>query len=118
MIAGLLFLGVSLLATLTIALARAMAQKPDPSAAFQKPLNMLLTAAMGWSALVLTALAATIRFGLVQPVLAGLILLAIYRIATSADLIPYYRFGLGLGLTTLISTVLVTSQNLIVRSTL
>jgi len=79
---------------------------------------MLLTAAMGWSTIALTALTSIVRLGMVKPVLAGLILFAIYRLIATIDLVPFYRFALAIGLTTLISTILVTSQNLLVRSSL
>ena len=117
MSAGLLFALVGLMASFALALSRAMTNKPDPGELMQKPLNALLVAAMGWSALALTGLTALLRFGLVQPVLGALVLAATYRIFAGQDLIPYYRFALAIGLITLISTILVTSQNLIPGST-
>jgi len=114
---GLLFALVGLMASFSLALSRAMVNKPDPGDLMQKPLNALLLALMGWSALALTGLTAIFRFGVIQPILGALVIVAAYRIFAGQDLIPYYRFALAIGLITLISTILVTSQNLIPRST-
>lgn len=113
-----LLFATGMMGTATIALSQAMSQKPDPTASFPKPLNMLLTAAMGWSTILLTSLTSIVRLGMVKPVLAGLILFALYRLIATIDLVPFYRFALAWSLITLICTVLVTSQNLLVRSSL
>ncbi len=118
MIAAILLFSTGTMGTATIALSRAMARTPDPTAPFPKPLNMLLTGAMGWSTIILTALTSIVRFGVVKPALAALALLALHRLIATIDLVPFYRFALAIGLTTLISTILVTSQNLLVRSSL
>ena len=110
------FFVVGFMSALTIALARAMAKYPDPDEQLPRPLNAVLVGGMGWSALAMTGANSLVHFGLFVPALAGISLYAIYRILARTNLIPLYRFGLGLGLVTVISTVLVASQHFTVRS--
>lgn len=112
------FAFAGLLATLTVALARAMSTQPDERAVFTKPLNMLLVAAMGWSAIALNAAYSVFRFGLVVPGGVAVILYGIFRFARSQDLVPYYKYSIGFGAVAVIVTILTMSQNINIRSNL
>lgn len=116
MTAALPFAGAALLATFAVALARAMATKPDPTAPLVKNLNMLLLATMGWAALALNGAFAMFRFGLVLPAGAALLLVGAYKLALTLDLVPFYRFSIAFGVFAVIVTILVVSQNINLRS--
>lgn len=111
------FAFAGLLATLTVTLARAMAKAPDQRAVFSKPLNMLVTAALGWSAVALNAAYSVFRFGLVVPGFVAVLLYGVFRYMRAQDLVPYYRFSIGFGAVAVIVTILVLSQSINIRST-
>lgn len=116
MTAELAYFASGLMATGAIALSRAMLRRPEPSGAFAKPLNALLTGALGGSAMILCLTSALVRFGLIIPAFFAVIFFAAYRLVTHRDLFSFYRFALPFSIVTLISTILAVTQTLTIRS--
>ena len=106
------------LGTTALALKTAEERRPDDAAMHDKPLNRMLVSLMGGFALTVAGIFALYRYGIPRPLMMGVALYALYRLALTQDLTPYYRFNLVIAVAALISTGLVLAGQILSRSPL
>jgi len=106
------------LGTVTLALYHAEQRIPDPSGILPaRRLSLMLASASAWISLGILGFAGLYRFGLVRPALLALLLYALYRLALSRDLTPYYKFNTAFGLAAIIGTIAVLAGTSTLRIT-
>lgn len=109
--------GSAVLGTLGFGLARAAERFPDPmNAGFDKPLNRMLTSLVSGGSLVIVAVLAVYRFGLIWPFLAAVALYVTYRMVLFLPLNNYYKLMLPISAVALLCAILLLSSAFLGRT--